>query len=140
VADRLGISASRLRQVNGLSPRARIGTGYTLIVPSESEGDRITLSNLLPNRPQPGAVEPPPPRALIQRTTVRGKSGRTVVIERKVPVSAARRQPAAVARARQTPRRQPGARRLPGPSPGQRPAGTGQTSGAGKEAALIYPQ
>ena len=89
VADRLGISASRLRQVNGLSPRARIGTGYTLIVPSESEGDRITLSNLLPNRPQPGAVEPPPPRALIQRTTVRGKSGRTVVIERKVPVSAA---------------------------------------------------
>ena len=88
VADRLGISASRLRQVNGLSPRARIGTGYTLIVPSESEDDRITLSNLLPNRPQPGAIEPPPLRALIQRTTVRGKNGRAVVIERKLPVSA----------------------------------------------------
>jgi membrane-bound lytic murein transglycosylase D len=60
-ADRLGISATRLRQVNGLSPRARIGSGYTLIVPSESEGDRITLANLLPTKPQAGAVEPPSP-------------------------------------------------------------------------------
>jgi membrane-bound lytic murein transglycosylase D len=62
-ADRLGISATRLRQVNGLSPRARIGSGYTLIVPSESEGDRITLANLLPTKPQAGAVEPLPPHA-----------------------------------------------------------------------------
>ena len=91
VADRLGISASRLRQVNGLSPRARIGTGYTLIVPSESEGERISLSSLMPSRPQAGAVEPPPPphRALIQRTVVRGKGGRLHVVERKLPVSAA---------------------------------------------------
>ena len=87
VADRLGVSPTRLRQVNGLSPRARIGTGYTLIVPSESEGDRITLANLLPTRPQAGAVEPPPPaRTLIQRTVVRGKNGRPVVMERKVTV------------------------------------------------------
>lgn len=87
VADRLGISASRLRQVNGLSPRARIGSGYTLIVPSESEGDRITLANLLPTKPQAGAVEPPPPtRTLIQRTVVRGKNGRPMVVERKVTV------------------------------------------------------
>lgn len=88
VADRLGISASRLRQVNGLSPRARIGTGYTLIIPSENEGDRITLSNLLPSRPQPGAVEPPPPR-LVQHTTVRGKHGRMVVVERNLPTGPA---------------------------------------------------
>jgi len=88
VADRLGISASRLRQVNGLSPRARIGTGYTLIVPSENEGERIGLSSLMPSRPQAGAVEPPPPppRALIQRTVVRGKNGRAILIERKLPV------------------------------------------------------
>lgn len=87
VADRLGISASRLRQVNGLSPRARIGSGYTLIVPSESEGDRITLANLLPTKPQAGAVEPPPPtRTLIQRTVVRGKNGRPMVVEHKVTV------------------------------------------------------
>ncbi|WP_374493274.1 transglycosylase SLT domain-containing protein [Zoogloea sp.] len=87
VADRLGISASRLRQVNGLSPRARIGSGYTLIVPSESEGDRISLSSLLPTTPQAGAVEPPPPpRTLIQRTVVRGKNGRPMVVERKVAV------------------------------------------------------
>lgn len=102
VADRLGISASRLRQVNGLSPRARIGTGYTLIVPSESEGERISLSSLMPNRPQAGAVEPPPPpppRALIQRTVVRGKGGRLQVIERKLPVSAA---PAPAARGKAT--------------------------------------
>lgn len=85
-ADRLGISATRLRQVNGLSPRARIGSGYTLIVPSESEGDRITLANLLPTKPQAGAVEPPPPRTLIQRTVVRGKNGRPMVVERKVTV------------------------------------------------------
>jgi membrane-bound lytic murein transglycosylase D len=86
-ADRLGISATRLRQVNGLSPRARIGSGYTLIVPSESEGDRITLSNLIPTKPQAGAVEPPPPsRTLIQRTVVRGKNGRPMVVERKVTV------------------------------------------------------
>lgn len=89
VADRLGISASRLRQVNGLSPRARIGSGYTLIVPSEKEGERITLANLLPTKPQAGAVEPPPVRALIQRTVVRGKNGRPVVVERKVAVSEA---------------------------------------------------
>lgn len=88
VADRLGISASRLRQVNGLSPRARIGTGYTLIIPSESEGDRISLASLMPNRPQAGAVEPPPPppRALVQRTNVRGKNGKPMVIERKIAV------------------------------------------------------
>ena len=54
VADRLGISASRLRQVNGLSPRARIGSGYTLIVPSDKDGERITLANLLPTKPQAG--------------------------------------------------------------------------------------
>jgi len=102
VADRLGISASRLRQVNGLSPRARIGTGYTLIVPSESEGERISLSSLMPSRPQAGAVEPPPPpppRALIQRTVVRGKGGRLQLIERKLPVSAA---PAPAARGKTT--------------------------------------
>lgn len=102
VADRLGISASRLRQVNGLSPRARIGTGYTLIVPSESEGERISLSSLMPSRPQAGAVEPPPPpppRALIQRTVVRGKGGRLQLIERKLPVSAA---PAPAARGKAT--------------------------------------
>ena len=90
VADRLGISASRLRQVNGLSPRARIGTGYTLIVPSENEGERISLSSLMPRHPQAGAVEPPPPpppRALIQRTIMRGKHGRQIVIERKVAVA-----------------------------------------------------
>ena len=98
VADRLGISASRLRQVNGLSPRARIGTGYTLIVPSESEGDRISLASLMPNRPQAGAVEPPPPpppRALVQRTTIRGKNGKQIVIERKIAVAA---EPAPAAR------------------------------------------
>ena len=98
VADRLGISASRLRQVNGLSPRARIGTGYTLIVPSESEGDRISLASLMPNRPQAGAVEPPPPpppRALVQRTTMRGKNGKQIVIERKIAVAA---EPAPAAR------------------------------------------
>jgi hypothetical protein len=85
VADRLGISASRLRQVNGLSPRARIGTGYTLIIPSENEGDRITLSSLLPSRPQPGAVGARLPPRLVQHTTVRGKHGR-MVVERKVTV------------------------------------------------------
>ncbi|MBS0367744.1 MAG: transglycosylase SLT domain-containing protein [Proteobacteria bacterium] len=85
VADRLGISASRLRQVNGLSPRARIGTGYTLIVPSESDGERITLANMLPTRPQAGAVEPP--SFIVQRTVVRGRNGRPVVVERKVAVS-----------------------------------------------------
>ncbi len=98
VADRLGISASRLRQVNGLSPRARIGTGYTLIVPSESEGDRISLSSLMPSHPQAGAVEPPPPpppRALIQRTVVRGRNGKPMVIERKLAVAA---EPASTAR------------------------------------------
>jgi len=61
-------------------------------VPSESEGERISLSSLMPSRPQAGAVEPPPPpppRALIQRTVVRGKGGRLRVIERKLPVSAA---------------------------------------------------
>lgn len=84
VADRLGISASRLRQVNGLSPRARIGTGYTLIVPSESEGERITLSNMLPTKPQAGAVEPP--SFIVQRTVVRGRNGKPTVIERKEPV------------------------------------------------------
>ena len=96
VADRLGISASRLRQVNGLSPRARIGSGYTLIVPSDSEGDRISLSSLMPSRPQAGAVEPPPPpppRALVHHTVVR-KHGRTVLIERRVPVN----EPAASSR------------------------------------------
>lgn len=87
VADRLGISASRLRQVNGLSPRARIGSGYTLIVPSEKEGERITLANLLPTKPQAGAVEPPPVRTLIQHTVVRGKNGKSVVVERKVAVN-----------------------------------------------------
>ncbi len=85
VADRLGISASRLRQVNGLSPRARIGTGYTLIVPSESEGERITLTNMLPTKPQAGAIEPP--TFIVQRTVVRGRNGKPTVIERKVPVS-----------------------------------------------------
>ena len=88
--------------MNGLSPRARIGTGYTLIVPSESEGERISLSSLMPNRPQAGAVEPPPPpppRALIQRTVVRGKGGRLQLIERKLPVSAA---PAPAARGKAT--------------------------------------
>ena len=87
VADRLGISASRLRQVNGLSPRARIGSGYTLIVPSDKDGERITLANLLPTKPQAGAVEPPPVRTLIQHTVVRGKNGKSVVVERKVAVS-----------------------------------------------------
>lgn len=90
VADKLGISASRLRQVNGLSPRARIGTGYMLIVPSESEGERISLASLMPNRPQAGAVEPPPPpppRTLIQHTVVRGKNGKPMVVERKVTVA-----------------------------------------------------
>ncbi len=87
VADRLGIAATRLRQVNGLSPRARIGTGYTLIVPSESEGDRISLANLIPTHPQAGAVEPPPP-VIIQRTVVRGRNGRSIVVERKVHVGA----------------------------------------------------
>ncbi len=86
VADRLGIAATRLRQVNGLSPRARIGNGYTLIVPSESEGERISLSNLIPTPPQAGAVEPPP--VIIQRTVVRGRNGRPVVVERKVQVGA----------------------------------------------------
>ena len=87
VADRLGIAASRLRQVNGLSPRARIGTGYTLIVPSESEGERITLANMLPTKPQAGAVEPPP--VIIQRTVVRGRNGRPMVVEHKTPVGGA---------------------------------------------------
>lgn len=86
VADQLGIAATRLRQVNGLSPRARIGTGYTLIVPSESEGDRISLANLIPTHPQAGAVEPPP--VIIQRTVVRGRNGRSIIVERKVHVGA----------------------------------------------------
>lgn len=91
VADRLGISASRLRQVNGLSPRARIGTGYMLLVPSESELERVSLASLMPNHPQAGAVEPPPPpppRALVQRTVVRGKNGRTIIVEKKIAVAA----------------------------------------------------
>jgi membrane-bound lytic murein transglycosylase D len=53
VADRLGISASRLRQVNGLSPRARIGTGYTLIVRPKA---RATAS------PSPTCCRPSPRR------------------------------------------------------------------------------
>lgn len=44
VADRLGISASRLRQVNGPSPRPASARATPLIIPSENEGDRITLS------------------------------------------------------------------------------------------------
>lgn len=88
VADRFGISSSRLRQVNGLSPRARIGSGYTLIVPSEAPGERIALANMLPTHPQAGAVEPPPAgRTLIQRTVVRGHNGRPMVVERRVVVT-----------------------------------------------------
>ncbi|MBS0345960.1 MAG: transglycosylase SLT domain-containing protein [Proteobacteria bacterium] len=96
VADRLGISASRLRQVNGLSPRARIGTGYTLIVPSESQGERITLANMLPTKPQAGAIEPP--SFIVQRTVVRGRNGKPTVIERKVPVGGAPIKPFASAK------------------------------------------
>ena len=124
VADRLGISASRLRQVNGLSPRARIGTGYTLIVPSESEGDRISLASLMPNRPQAGAVEPPPPpRTLVQRTTVRGKNGRPVVIERKIAVpadpapAAGRQKGARPEKAPPAPAKAAGARKAEAPKP-----------------------
>ncbi|MDD3355012.1 transglycosylase SLT domain-containing protein [Zoogloea sp.] len=122
VADRLGISATRLRQVNGLSPRARIGSGYTLIVPSEQEGDRITLSRLLPTKPQAGAVEPPP--MIIQRTVMKGRNGKAVVVERKVAV-----------RNTQAPERSKGRSQADAPSPRNAIKGKTAASPAGKPAA-----
>ncbi|MCE1186741.1 MAG: hypothetical protein LWW92_14190, partial [Rhodocyclales bacterium] len=73
--------------------RARIGTGYTLILPSDNEGDRISLAPLMPNQPQNGAAEAP--QALIQRTVIRGRNGRPVVVERKLSVGDAKPAPAA---------------------------------------------
>ena len=44
------------------------------------------MQQLIQTHPQAGAVEPPP--VIIQRTVVRGRNGRPVVVERKVQVGA----------------------------------------------------
>jgi membrane-bound lytic murein transglycosylase D len=94
VADRLGISASRLRQVNG----CRRGRASAAATP-----DRALRKRGRPHHPVQPDAQPAPGRCrraapalrrVLVQHTVR-KHGRTVVIERRVPVSG---EPAASSR------------------------------------------
>lgn len=61
VAKKHGLTVTRLRQVNGINARMRIGPGHTLLVPAKGEaaGDNLLAVNLPVVRP---TVAKPPPK------------------------------------------------------------------------------
>jgi len=70
VAARFKISEARLRQVNGIRPRARIRPGFTLLAPRPGSQAAERITHLLPAAPREKAATAP---AAGKRSTVRKK-------------------------------------------------------------------
>lgn len=76
VASRVGISLARLKQLNGITPRTKVGVGFNLLVPTQSALSPDQLAARLPKVPG----EPPKAVGGGKRTkaggTVRGGKGK----------------------------------------------------------------
>jgi membrane-bound lytic murein transglycosylase D len=70
VASRYGIDGSRLRQLNGITKRTKVGPGLTLLVPGRSNAQAEQLLAQLPQTP----AEPPKPAKPTK--AVKGKPGK----------------------------------------------------------------
>jgi membrane-bound lytic murein transglycosylase D len=75
VAARYGISTARLRQINGLSGRGRIGPGRTLLVPTG--GTLVSADGLSGVPMEEPEVEDSPP---VKKVWKRGKNGKRVLV------------------------------------------------------------
>lgn len=82
VAARFGLSGAKLRQINGLSSRAKIVAGRTLLVPKGGApvGDQSLLA-VLPTPHQ--EAEESPPAGRTRKTVLRSKGGKTVKVAGK---------------------------------------------------------
>jgi membrane-bound lytic murein transglycosylase D len=78
VAQKHGLTVARLRQVNGINARMRIGPGHTLLVPAKGEA---AAGNLL-------TVNLPVVKPSIGKSSVKGKSKSAIGKQGKKPVAA----------------------------------------------------
>ena len=84
VAKRHGLTVTRLKQVNGISGRMRIGPGHTLLVPAKGD---VAASNLL-------NVNLPVVKPTVRKASAKGSSKKTVPAKKKTQ-AAVKKKPAA---------------------------------------------
>ena len=88
VASRYGISATRLKQLNGINARTKIGPGFALLVPDKGALGAESIAARLPQTPAD------PPRATKLKTGKVGKAGKARVKPNRIVIKI-RKAPAA---------------------------------------------
>lgn len=106
VAKKHGMTVARLRQVNGINPKMRIGPGHTLLVPARGEAgtDNLLAVNLPVAKPTVGK-----PVAKSSRRTKTSSASKTPGARK--PAAQAAAKPQAKIPARKTPAKKVAARR-----------------------------
>jgi membrane-bound lytic murein transglycosylase D len=56
VATRNGLTLARLKQLNGITPKSKIGPGYNLLIPANSQAQSDPVADSLPKMPSESRV------------------------------------------------------------------------------------